>query len=212
MLRVEIEYVLQTEYHPMLTQTLIYILDTVVGLFVLAALTRFFAQAMRASFRNPLAQFIVALTDWAVKPLRRVVPAVMGLDTASFLVAWFAQIVLWTLILALLGMVADAQPLFWPTLLGYALLKVFKLSVYLLMGVVIFEAVLSWVAPFHPIRPFFEALARPFMRPLRRIVPLVGGVDLSPLILLIALQVLLMLPVALLENEIFRLLRSFTLA
>lgn len=196
----------------MLTQTLIYILDTVVGLFVLAALTRFFAQAMRASFRNPLAQFIVALTDWAVKPLRRIVPAILGLDTASFLVAWLAQILLWAVILALLGMVAGAQPLFWPSLLGYALVKVLKLSIYLLMGVVIFEAVLSWVAPFHPIRPFFEALSRPFMRPLRRIVPLVGGVDLSPLLLLIVLQVVLMLPIALLETEIFRLLRSFSVA
>ena len=196
----------------MLTQTLIYILDTVVGLFVLAVLTRFFAQAMRASFRNPLAQFIVALTDWAVKPLRRVVPAILGLDTASFLVAWLAQILLWAVILALLGMVAGTQPLFWPSLLGYALVKVLKLSLYLLMGVVIFEAVLSWVAPFHPIRPFFEALSRPFMRPLRRIVPLVGGVDLSPLLLLIVLQVVLMLPIALLETEIFRLLRSFSVA
>ena len=196
----------------MLTQTLIYILDTVVGLFVLAVLTRFFAQAMRASFRNPLAQFIVALTDWAVKPLRRIVPAILGLDTASFLVAWLAQILLWAVILALLGMVAGAQPLFWPSLLGYALVKVLKLSLYLLMGVVIFEAVLSWVAPLHPIRPFFEALSRPFMRPLRRIVPLVGGVDLSPLLLLIVLQVVLMLPIALLETEIFRLLRSFSVA
>ena len=196
----------------MLTQTLIYILDTVVGLFVLAVLTRFFAQAMRASFRNPLAQFIVALTDWAVKPLRRIVPAILGLDTASFLLAWLAQILLWAVILALLGMVAGAQPLFWPSLLGYALVKVLKLSLYLLMGVVIFEAVLSWVAPFHPIRPFFEALSRPFMRPLRRIVPLVGGVDLSPLVLLIVLQVVLMLPIALLEAEIFRLLRSFSIA
>ena len=196
----------------MLTQTLIYILDTVVGLFVLAVLTRFFAQAMRASFRNPLAQFIVALTDWAVKPLRRIVPAILGLDTASFLVAWLAQILLWAVILALLGMVAGAQPLFWPSLLGYALVKVLKLSLYLLMGVVIFEAVLSWVAPFHPIRPFFEALSRPFMRPLRRIVPLVGGVDLSPLLLLIVLQVVLMLPIALLETEIFRLLRGFSIA
>ena len=196
----------------MLTQTLIYILDTVVGLFVLAVLTRFFAQAMRASFRNPLAQFIVALTDWAVKPLRRIVPAILGLDTASFLVAWLAQILLWAVILALLGMVAGTQPLFWPSLLGYALVKVLKLSLYLLMGVVIFEAVLSWVAPFHPIRPFFEALSRPFMRPLRRIVPLVGGVDLSPLLLLIVLQVVLMLPIALLETEIFRLLRSFSVA
>ncbi len=196
----------------MLTQSLVYVLEILVDGFVLAVLTRFYAQALRASFRNPLAQFIVALTDWAIKPLRRVVPAVMGLDTSSFLVAWVAQILLWAVILALLGMVSSAQPVFWPALAGYALVKVLKLSIYLLMGVVIFEAVLSWVAPYHPMRPFFDALSRPFLRPLQRIVPLVGGVDLSPLILWIVLQVMLMLPVALLENETFRLLRSFTLA
>ena len=196
----------------MLTQSLVYVLEILVDGFVLAVLTRFYAQALRASFRNPLAQFIVALTDWAIKPLRRVVPAVMGLDTSSFLVAWVAQILLWAVILALLGMVSSAQPVFWPALAGYALVKVLKLSIYLLMGVVIFEAVLSWVAPYHPMRPFFDALSRPFLRPLQRIVPLVGGVDLSPLILWIVLQVMLLLPVALLENETFRLLRSFTLA
>lgn len=196
----------------MLTQTLIYVLETLVDLFVLAVLTRFYAQLLRASFRNPLAQFIVALTDWAIKPLRRMVPALMGLDTASFLLAWVAQIALWTVVLALLDLVSSSEPLFWPLLAGYALVKVLKLSLYLLMGVVVFEAVLSWVAPFHPMRPFFDALGRPFLRPLRRIVPLVGGVDLSPLILLIVLQVVLMLPVALLENQTFRMLRSFSVA
>ncbi len=194
----------------MLTQTLIYVLQTVFDGFVLAVLARFYAQALRAPFRNPLAQFIVALTDWAVKPLRRVVPAVMGLDTSSFLVAWVAQILLWSLVLALLGLVAGAQPLFWPVLALHALVQLIKLSVYLLMGVVIIDAVLSWVAPYHPMRPFFDALSRPFMRPLRRIVPLIGGVDLSPLVLWILLQILLMLPIALLEAQTFGLLRGFT--
>ncbi len=195
----------------MLTQTLIYVLQTVFGGFVLAVLTRFYAQALHAPFRNPLAQFIVALTDWAVKPLRRVVPAVMGLDTSSFLLAWVAQILLWSLVVALLGLVAGAQPLFWPVLAVYALIQVLKLSIYLLMGVVIIDAVLSWVSPYHPMRPFFDALSRPFMRPLRHIVPLIGGVDLSPLVLWILLQILLLLPIALLESETFGLLRSFTL-
>ncbi len=195
----------------MLTQTLIYVMQTVFDGFALAVLTRFYAQALRAPFRNPLADFVLALTDWAVKPLRRVVPAVMGLDTSSFLVAWVAQILLWSLVLALLGLVAGGQPLFWPVLALHALVQLLKLSIYLLMGVVIVDAVLSWVSPYHPMRPFFDALSRPFMRPLRRIVPLIGGVDLSPLLLWVLLQIMLMLPIAFLEGETFGLLRSFTL-
>ena len=84
---------------------------------------------------------------------------------------------------------------------------ILKLSIYLLIGVVIVQAVLSWINPFHPIRPFFDSLCRLFLRPLQRIIPLVGGVDLSPMVLLIVLQVLLMLPIALLEIEVLRMLR-----
>jgi YggT family protein len=182
-------------------QALIYVLDTVLSLFVLAVLTRFYAQALRAPFRNPIADFVVSLTDFAVKPMRKVIPSAMGLDTASLLVAWIAEIVLQVVIYALVSPQALLSPGFWPTILILALFKLLKLSIYLLMGVVIIQAVLSWFSPYHPIRPFFDALSRPFLRPIQRIVPLVGNVDLSPLVLWIALQVLLMGPMAWLETE-----------
>ena len=191
----------------MLMQTVIYVLTTIVELFVLAVLLRFYAQVFRASFRNPIAQFAVALTDWAVKPLRRVVPSIMGFDSASFLVAWIAQMILWGTVLGLRNEAAYYNPLFWLGLTAFALVMILKLSIYLLIGVVIVQAVLSWINPFHPIRPFFDSLCRLFLRPLQRIIPLVGGVDLSPMVLLIVLQVLLMLPIALLENEVLQMLR-----
>ena len=195
----------------MLRETLVYVLETVVNLFVLAALMRFYAQAFNASFRNPIAQFIMALTDWAVKPLRRVLPSIKGLDTASFVVAWFTLILLWWAILIILQAADMTNPLFWPGLAALSIVKLFKLSIYLLIGVVIVQAVLSWVSPYHPMRPFFDSLSRPFLQPLRRIIPLIGGVDLAPLLLLIVLQILLMLPIVLLERESVRLMHGLAL-
>lgn len=185
----------------MATQALTYVLETVFNLFVLAVLTRFYAQAFRAPFRNPIANFVIALTDFAVKPMRKVVPGAMGLDLASFVVAWIAQSLLLVIIYAIASTKALAVPGFWPVIALLALVKLLKLSIYLLMGVVIIQAILSWFGPYHPIRPFFDALSRPFLRPLQRIVPLVGGVDLAPLILLVVLQVILIAPMVWLELE-----------
>jgi YggT family protein len=196
----------------MLTQTFIYVIETLVNLFVLAALTRFYAQAFRAPFRNPIAQFIVALTDWAVKPLRRVLPSIMGLDSASFVLAWLTLIVLWWVILMLMQMASTLHPMFWPLLAGVAIVKLIKLSLYLLIGVVIVQAVLSWFSPYHPVRPFFDALCRPFLRPFQAIIPPIGRVDLSPLFLLIVVQVLLMLPVQFLDQEALGMVRRLALA
>ncbi len=192
----------------MLIQAVIYILTTLVNLFVLAVLMRFYAQAFRASFRNPIAQFVVAFTDWAVKPTRRIVPQLFGLDSASLIVAWLVEIALWGVVLALLGAASVENPIFWAALVAYGLVMVIKLSIYLLIGVVVVQAVLSWVNPHHPIQPFFDSLGKPFLRPFQRIIPLVGGVDLSPMVLLIALQVLLMLPIALLEGTVRQILRD----
>ncbi|MBL8521182.1 MAG: YggT family protein [Betaproteobacteria bacterium] len=191
----------------MLTQTLVFVLETVFGLFTLAALARFYAQAFRAPFRNPLTDFVVALTDFMVKPLRKLIPGAFGLDLASLVTAGLSQMVLLILKVALLWPDAFLMPTFWPGLILWTLVCLFRLSLYLLIGVVLIQALLSWVSPYHPIAPFFAALTRPFLRPLQRIIPLVGGVDLSPLVLLILVQVTLMLPVAWLEAAVSRLPR-----
>ena len=186
----------------MLNQAIIYVLTTLVNLFVLAVLIRFYAQAFRASFRNPIAQFVVAFTDWAVKPMRRIMPQLFGLDSASLAVAWLAEIVLWSIVTVLLGAAMFENPIFWAALVAYSLVMVIKLSIYLLMGVVVIQALLSWTNPHHPIQPFFDSMCKPFLRPFQRVIPLVGGVDLSAMVLLIVLQVILMLPLALLERAV----------
>lgn len=189
----------------MVMNALIFVLETIVNLFVLAVLTRFYAQAMRAPFRanagNPIVDFVLALTDFAVKPIRKIVPGMLGLDFASLLVAWIAEVVLLLVKAAIVVPVAFTHAGLWPAVALLAMIGVFKLSIYLLIGVVIVQAILSWVSPYHPARPFFDALVRPFLKPFQRVIPLIGGVDLSPFALLLILQVVLMVPVAYLEKS-----------
>lgn len=188
-----------------MTQALIFVIETVINLFVLAVLTRFYAQALRAPFRaragNPIVDFVVALTDFAVKPMRKIVPGILGLDFASLLVAWLAEVVLLLVKAAIVVPTAFTHAGVWPAVALLAMVSILKLSIYLLIGVVIVQALLSWVSPYHPARPFFDALVAPFIRPFQRIIPLVGGVDLSPFALLIVLQVVLMVPVAYFEKS-----------
>ena len=188
----------------MLSQAIIFLLETVFHLLVLAALLRFYMQLLRAPFRNPVAQFVVAITDFAVKPLRRVIPGLGGMDLASLFLAWIAELVLLILVFLVRYQTLPEGAAF-PALLSLSLIALLRLSIYLLIGVVLVQAVLSWVSPFHPIMPLFDALSRPFLGPLRKLVPLIGGVDLSPLVLLIICQLVLMVPVTWLELEAARL-------
>lgn len=190
----------------MVTQALIFVIETIINLFVLAVLTRFYAQALRAPFRanagNPIVDFVVALTDFAVKPMRKMVPGLLGMDFASLLVAWFAEMVLLLVKAAIVVPAAFTHAGLWPAVALLAMVSLLKLSIYLLIGVVIVQAILSWTSPYHPLRPFFDALVRPFLSPFQRFLPLIGGVDLSPFVLLIVLQVVLMVPVAYLEKSV----------
>ena len=175
----------------MLVQIILFILDTVCGLLTLALLVRFALQWARASFRNPLGQFIVAVTDWMVRPARRVVPGLFGLDLASLLLAWLWQVIYQGLALGLSGVLFAVTPAPVIVVVLLAALEVVKIGLYLLMGAVLVSAVFSWVNPYAPLAEVFNTLTRPLLRPFRRFIPPVGGVDLSPLALLLVLQIAL---------------------
>jgi YggT family protein len=166
-------------------------LDTVCGLLTLALLVRFALQWARASFRNPLGQFIVAVTDWMVRPARRVVPGLFGLDLASLLLAWLWQVIYQGIALGLSGVLLVVSPAPALVVLLLAALEVVKIGLYLVMGAVMVSAVFSWVNPYAPLAEVFNTLTRPLLRPFRRFIPPVGGVDLSPLALLLVLQIAL---------------------
>jgi YggT family protein len=189
-----------------LGQAIAFVLDALFHLFILAALVRFWMQAFRASARNPIAQFTMALTDWAVKPLRRVIPGLLNLDWASLVVAFAFEFLLqFLLLLLVLGASPNLEAL--SVLLFFAFVKLIRLSIYVFMGAIIIQAVLSWVNPHHPVAPFFQALTRPFLKPFQRAVPPIGGVDITPVLVLIALQLVLILPVTWLETESVRMLQ-----
>lgn len=174
----------------MLGSLLVLIIDTVLGFVTLMLLARFFMQVGRVPFRNPLGQFVFATTDWLVLRMRRVVPPLFGLDTASFLPAWVLQTLAVLAQVAVQGSLAAGSPLGWLLVLwGVGLLEVFRMVLFLLLGVVLMSAILSWVNPYSPVAPVINAMAEPFLRPLRRVIPLIGNVDLSPLVFLLLIQV-----------------------
>ena len=191
----------------MINEAIAFVVDTLFHLFILAALVRFWMQALQAPARNPIAQFTMALTDFAVKPMRRVIPGLLKLDLASLVVAWIGEFILQLILLLLLKDVPFAEnPGLLSVVLFFAFVKLIRLSIYVVMGAVLIQALLSWVNPYHPVAPFFDALSRPFLKPFRRAVPPIGGVDITPVLVLIAGQLLLMLPVAWLEMAALRMI------
>ncbi|BAK78739.1 YGGT family protein [Pseudogulbenkiania sp. NH8B] len=183
----------------MIAETLQFLIKTLADLFVLVLLLRFYLQVARAPFKHPLSQFVMAVSNFAVLPMRKLVPSVHGYDTATLLLALLVGLFSNVLMLALNPLpYSFAAPETWLGLLCLSLLDVFRQSLYLLMGAVIVQAILSWVNPYNPLTPILDALTRPFLRPFRRAV--IGGVDLSPLILFLIIQVILMLPVRALES------------
>jgi YggT family protein len=170
------------------TQIGVFLVDTVVAFFVFLLLARFHFQWLRVPFRNPVGEFVLATTSWLVVPTRRVVPGLAGLDLPTLLLAWALQALgLWAQA-AMLGAEPGAL-----TVAAIALVDLLRYSLYILVFAVIVQALLSWINPYTPMAPVFDALTRPFLRPLRRFVPLAGNIDLTPLILLVILYVLLIM-------------------
>ena len=187
----------------MLAEVLLFLIQTLGNLMAFAFLLRFVMQVLRVPFSNPFAQFVVAITDFAVRPLRRLIRGWGGLDWASLLLAW-SMVFLVTICLRWLGgfPFALAGLGVWPALAGLAVVELIKLAIYLLIGLVVIRAVLSWVNPYSPLSPVIYPLTEPFLRPLRQILPHMGGVDLSPLVLILLGQLVIMVPVALLEGAL----------
>lgn len=165
-------------------QILSFLLDVAAGLLSGVCLLRLYMQYQRVPFGNPVGRFVFALTDWIVLPLRRVLPAVRRVDTASLVAAWLFQLAQ----VAILWLVAGGAGGGWMVPL-LALFELLRLAVSALTALVIIYAVLSWVNADSPMADVVDRLAAPLLRPWRRLIPLVGGIDLSPLAFLVALQV-----------------------
>jgi YggT family protein len=186
----------------MADQAIRYLLDVVFGLFTYALLLRFAMQVLRAPFRNPLGQAVIALTDWIVKPLRRIVPGWKGVDWASLLATYLFQF-LWLLSYSLVFGGFDVLGAGVPFLLVATLIALVKAALWLLIVVVFVQALMSWFAPDGPLSGLLNALTFPFLRPIRRIIPPIGGtLDLSPLVVIVIAQLLLITAVPFLETSL----------
>ena len=164
----------------------VYLVETIFGFFVLLLLARFHFQWLRVPFRNPVGEFVLATTSWMVMPARRVVPGLAGLDLATLLLAWTLQSLCIWAIAAMKGV----DPHF-VDVVARAALDLLRYSLYILVFAIIVQVVFSWINPYAPMAPVFNAMTGPFLRPLRRFIPPLGNVDLTPLVLLVIIQILL---------------------
>ena len=189
----------------MLEKALIFLANTVFGLFTMALLLRFYMQWARAAYRNPLSDFLSALTDFMVRPARRVIPGLWGLDLATLVLAWLIQVVELFVILQIRDYpLASAGGSAYAGLALLAMVAIVKLGLYVVIAVVVFQAVLSWINPYTPLAPLLNNMTRPFLRIFQKLIPPIGNVDLSPLVVIVICQLLLMLPVAYFEMALSR--------
>jgi YggT family protein len=172
----------------MLSNISLFLIDTASALLGAALLLRLYINFAGMPARNPLAQFVFVITDWLVRPLRRVLPAAGRLDMASLVAV---------LLVALLAMVlidlASTGMVFWERALLRTPVTVLRWALNLVFWLTLIHVLLSWVNPHAPVAPAVSMLLRPFLAPFQRILPTVGGFDLSPLALVVVVNLLLLI-------------------
>jgi len=169
----------------------VYILQTIGSLYLLIVLLRFILQLVRADFYNPVSQFIVRATHPLLKPLRKIIPSLAGLDLASLVLAILVQLLLMALTLMLLGYGLD-NPL---QLLVWSIIGVTALFLKVFFFALIISVILSWVAQgsHNPTAMLINQICEPLLSPIRRILPNMGGLDLSPIVAFLLLNLIDML-------------------
>jgi YggT family protein len=169
---------------------LTFVVDFVLSLLVGAFLLRLLFQLLRADFRNPFAQAIVRITNPVIVPLRKVLPAMGRVDTASVVAVLLVQ----ALRMALVGWLAGGGLPGVVPLLLLAFVELVDITLLVFLVAIIVSAVLSWVAPdgYSPIGRLVASLVDPVLAPFRRFVPPLGGLDLAPLVAILAIYVLRM--------------------
>ncbi len=175
-----------------LSQALILVIQTLGSLYLLIVLLRFILQLVRADFYNPLSQFIVKATHPLLRPMRRVIPSMGTLDLSSLLLALIVQMVLMALLLLVAyGTTGN------PVLLIWGLIGITGLFLNIFFWALIISVILSWVAPgsHNPGAQLVNQLCEPLLMPFRRLLPNLGGLDISPIFAFLAIKLLDMLVV-----------------
>ncbi len=173
-----------------LTNPLVFLIQTLFGLYILVVMLRFLLQLHRADFYNPVSQFVVKVTSPLLGPLRRIIPGFGGVDLSSLVLAWLLKSLELLLILLVAGAGSSAiGVLLWaiPELVGL-LLNIYLFSILIMV-------VISWINPggYNPALSLIQSITEPVMRPARRMLPPMSGLDLSPMLVMIGIVLLKML-------------------
>lgn len=172
-------------------QALVFIIRTLVDLYIITFVLRIILQWVRADFRNPLTQFILRITNPLVIPLRRFVPPIGGLDTATLIVVVVLELIV-TIVVTNLTCSGEPNIL---QVISMTVLRVVYLTLRVYLFIILIYVIMSWISPgtYNPAARLMESIAQPVLRPLRRLLPSIGGLDLSALFALIGIQALTML-------------------
>lgn len=176
-----------------LLNPVVFLVETLFGLYILIIMLRFLLQSVRADFYNPISQFLVKLTNAPLRPLRRIIPGWGGIDNASLLLMFALQVIALTILLLVSGVTISVAML--AGLAVGALTKLISLLFYVYIFSIFIMAIISWINPgsYNPVAALLASLTEPLMRPLRKVIPPVGGIDLTPMLALIILYVAHML-------------------
>ncbi|MCN4145071.1 MAG: YggT family protein [Thiohalomonas sp.] len=166
-----------------------YLISSIFGLYIIIVLLRFILQTVRADFYNPLSQFIVKATTPVLKALRRIIPGLFGIDIASILLAYFLQYIENILLSAIRGI--SVNPVF---LLWHSIGSLLTLVLYIYFFAILVQVIISWVSPgtYNPGTALIHHITEPVMRPARKLLPPFSGFDLSPILVFVALNIIIM--------------------
>ena len=175
----------------MFSTALQFLISTVFNLLTLLFLLRFFLQQFKAPFNNPLTYMVVSLTDFAVKPARRLIPSLGKIDLSTLVLAFVAQLLMQFCLLWLrdlpITLVGNAILI---SIIGSSLLGVFRTMLDVFFYAILLQVILSWVNPQSPISSALNSLTKPILAPIQRILPATAGMDFSPIVAIILIQML----------------------
>ncbi len=173
-----------------LTNPTVFLIQTLFGLYILVVAIRFLLQWLRADFYNPLSQFVVKLTSPVLRPLRRLIPGYGGLDLAALVLAWLLK----SIELALLTLVVGVNASLFGALV-WSIPALVELFINIFLFAILIRVILSWVNPdpYNPAITLLSRLTDPIMRPAQRLIQPIGGIDLSPILVIMGLVLLEML-------------------
>lgn len=172
------------------SQAFSFLIETVFQLYLAVLMLRILLEALRADYYNPICQALIRVTDPLVKPLARIIPRVGSVSLAGIAWLYILELALLVILMTLNGWVMA-----WPVLFVLAALRLVRMLLVLYLVLIIVNVILSWVGQSfrHPVVPLIYQLTEPVLAPIRRVIPPLGGFDLSPLLALIAIQFLIIL-------------------